>query len=90
MKKKEKTYKERVFEYLDKLPECTKSLDNVKNKGLFIEIVKEYIAQGVINGYCTELSPDLTKLKKFDVILRTPADKLKESYEGETVQRTET
>lgn len=79
MKKKEPTYKEKVFQYLDKLPECIKSLTNLKDREAFIKVLKEYIDQGTVNGYCTELNEDHTKFKKFDVILRTPADKLKES-----------
>lgn len=88
MKKKEPTYKEKVFEYLDRLPACIKNLNNLNDKEAFIKVLKEYIDQGEVNGYVTELSEDYTKFKKFDVALRTPSDKLKESYGGKTVQST--
>lgn len=79
MKKKELTYKQKVFEHLDRLPACVKNLNNLKDKEAFIKVLKEYIDQGVVNRYVTELSEDYTKFKRFDVILRTSADKLKES-----------
>ncbi|KKL13473.1 hypothetical protein LCGC14_2525420 [marine sediment metagenome] len=77
--KEQSNYKAEIFEYLDKLPACTKNIpDNPRtmSKDKFIEIVKQYIDEkGILNGYCVEFSNDYSKIKKWDTVLRTPAEK---------------
>ena len=76
-------FKIKIYEYLDRLPAGMVSVYKICKRETmpeFIEIVKKYIDErGNYNGYCTEFSNDYSSIKKFDIILRTPADKLKES-----------
>ncbi len=83
--KKELTYQEKVFDFLDRQAECKIAIDKLckpENREKFITVVKSYIDQGIVNGYSTEFSSDYLKIKKFDTILRTPADKLREAING--------
>ena len=51
-----------------------------KNPDNIIEIVKLYInGRGIFNGYCTEFTNDFSAVRKWDILLRTPSEKLKES-----------
>lgn len=80
--KKEPTYKEKVFTYLDAMDVCTKDLKDLckpETKEQFIKVVKEYIDKGAINGYEIIFSNDFLRIKKFDVILRSSIEKFKES-----------
>ncbi len=80
--KKEPTYKDKVFEYLDRMDIGTKLLTDLcthETKPKFIETVKAYIDRGVVNGYTLEFNSDWTAIKKFDTILRTSIQEFKEN-----------
>lgn len=80
--KKELTYSENVFEFLDKMDVGTIELTKLckpETKAEFIKTVKLYIDKGIINGYCTEFDSGMTKITKFDTILRTSIQIFKES-----------
>lgn len=80
--KKEPTYKEKVFDFLDRMEAGTKPLTELckpETKEQFIKVVKEYIDKGTINGYEIEFSNDYLRIRKRDVILRTSIEKFKES-----------
>ena len=72
--KKEPTYREKIFEHLDKMEACiilVSDLCKPENKDKFLEVVKSYInekGRGA-NGYCVEFNHDFSKIKKFDLIL---------------------
>ena len=82
--KKEPTYKEKVFEYLDRMDIGTKLLTDLcthETKPKFIETVKLYIdkkGKGE-NGYVVEFNSDWTAIKKFDIVLKTSIQEFKES-----------
>ena len=71
--KKEPTYKEKIFEYLDRMPAGIISVDKLckpENRDKFLSVVKAYIDEkGNSNGYCVEFNHDFSKIKKFDLIL---------------------
>jgi len=72
--KKELTYDQKIFEYLDRMPACIKTLGELcvpENQDKFISVVKAYIDEkgSGTNGYVVEFSSDFTAIKKFDLIL---------------------
>lgn len=72
--KKEQTYKEQVFEYLDKLPECVIAIDKLcknENREKFKKVVMEYIDERGrgYNGFDLDFNEDFSKLHKFDLVL---------------------
>ena len=84
--KKEPTYNERVFTFLDRMEAGTMELTKLctpETRDKFIKTVQSYIDQkGIYNGYCTEFDSNMTAIKKFDIILRTPRDKLMEAIKN--------
>lgn len=61
-----------IYDYLDRLPECTKNIPEEMNmsREKFIEIVKNYIDEkSGKNGFVVEFNESYTKIKKFDYIL---------------------
>ena len=82
--KKELTYQDKVFEYLDRMEAGTKLLTDLcthETKDKFIQVCKDYIdekGRGE-NGYVVEFDSQYTKIKKFDIVLRTSIEKFKES-----------
>ena len=81
--KKEPTYNERVFTFLDRMEAGTMELTKLctpETRDKFIKTVQSYIDQkGIYNGYCTEFNSNMTAIKKFDTIMRTSIEKFKET-----------
>ena len=81
--KKEPTYNERVFTFLDRMEAGTISLTKLctpETRDKFVAVVKLYIIErGVFNGYCTEFVQNYTAIRKFDTIMRTSIEKFKET-----------
>ena len=81
--KKEPSYNERVFLFLDRMEAGTISLTKLckpETRDKFIETVQSYIDQkGIYNGYCTEFDSNMTAIKKFDTMMRTSIEKFKET-----------
>ena len=71
---KELTYEQKIYEYLDKLPEGTIAVSKLckpENYDKFIAVVKSYIdkrGRGY-NGFDMDFNSDFTKLHKFDLVL---------------------
>ena len=84
--KKEPTYKDKVFEYLDRMDIGTKLLTDLckpETRDKFIKTVQNYIdkkGRGE-NGYVVEFDSQYTKIKKFDIVLKTSIEKFKESID---------
>ena len=78
----EEQYIADVYTYLDKLPACVVAVDKLckpENRDKFLSVVKDYIEKrGVYNGYITEFTNDYTAVKKIDVDLRLPSEKLQD------------
>lgn len=84
--KKEPSYESKVFTFLDRMEAGTMSLTKLctpETRDKFVAVVKLYIIErGVFNGYCTEFDSNMTAIKKWDIILRTPRDKLMEAIKN--------
>ena len=72
--KEQNDCKQKIYEYLDKLPSGVFDLDKIvipENRDKFIEVVKSYIDQRGrgYNGFDMDFNSDFTKLHKFDLVL---------------------
>lgn len=72
--KEQNDYKAKIYEYLDKLPACVKTLDELckpENRTKFVQIVKEYIDERGrgYNGFDMDFNKDFTAIHKFDLVL---------------------
>ena len=72
--KEQNNYKQKIYEYLDKLPECSIKIDTLcvpENRTKFVQIVKDYINERGrgYNGFDMDFNSDFTKIKKFDLVL---------------------
>ena len=76
----EEQYRADVYAYMDKLPACVIAVDKLakpETREQFIETVKSYINEkSGQNGYVVEFSSDYQKIKKWDTIICTPAERL--------------
>lgn len=67
-------FRERVFEYLDRLPACRKKISDIckpENIETFKQTVKDYIDErgDGYNGFVVEFSNDYSEIKKWDTVL---------------------
>ena len=72
--KEQSNYKAEIFEFLDKLPACVKSLDELckpENREKFIAVVKSYINEKGRGQNCFDLdfNSDYSEIHKFDLVL---------------------
>ena len=72
--KEQNDYRQKIYEYLDKMPECSIKIDNLcvpENRTKFIQIVKDYIDERGrgYNGFDLDFNSDYSKLHKFDLVL---------------------
>ena len=72
--KKELTYSEKLYEYLDRMPACTIKISKIckpENLEKFKKTVMKYIDEhSGENGFELEFTNDWQAINKFDVILK--------------------